>query len=421
MNLYIKEYIKILLLKMIQRKLTSIKSIYASYFETNVSNWNDEMCDLYENYYLDMKNEITYQNMLFNYFDKMNIQVNSKKLDICYFLQDADPDNSIDDWYYTRFWKKIIKNWNPHTYFFEYSVFLSKGSEATIYLENSSLYTHKTFDEYISMFRESFKLFVLYKYFPKYVPEIPIIGKTMIPHQSSTFYFYSQTYYDNGTYKDMLPNLTFKENINILIYLGNMLDEMQNKLNFIHGDLHYGNICINNDNKPVFIDFGYSSFILNDESYDTNWEVDLETYLIDSNDKDNLPIKTFTKTHMIEEYYSYCGDLFYFSYNMLLYLTKLRKRCMLSPTEELLYKLFNSFFEIQNNGQIYSLFEYLRILENEITFIVFFLSKSSRLFYTYLQSDSHSCVDIDAFYMQFDPKHFVEKIKIFQRNHILVD
>ncbi len=411
-----KKYINIDFYQMFEEKLASIKSIYDSYFESNISKWNIEMCDLYENYYQDMENTVSFENLLFKFFNKMNVNILSKKIDICYFLHDADINNSIDDWYYTRFWKKIIKHWDSNNYSIQYSSFLSKGSEAIIYVEDSSKYTYKVFDDYISMFRESFKLYVLYQYFPKYVPEIPIIGQTILS-KYNTSYFYSQTFYDNGSYKDMMYHLSLEENIKIFIHLGNMLDEMQNKLNFIHGDLHHSNICINNDKKPVLIDFSYSSFILNDESYDTDWEVDIEDYLIDKNDNDSLIMKSFTKNNMIDEYYSYCGDLFYFSYNILLYYTNLRKNSILNHTETLLYELFKSFFELENNGQKYNIFEYLRLLEKDIQFNIFFISKSSRLLSRYLELDNHSFVDIDKFYMQFDPKNFVTKMETFLAFH----
>lgn len=153
---------------------------------------------------------------------------------------------------------------------------INEGKRGAIYnLQNGTLVKEESIlptpesviqDKRINMFHNWKEAFIQYylshSISPQMVPKLAFIKKKNDQSQIRMEKIQGITFY-----QFILQNINdMKKIVDIWIRIASVLEELQKKLNFVHGDFHVKNVMITEKSDIYFIDFGLSSFSVSDPS-----------------------------------------------------------------------------------------------------------------------------------------------------------
>jgi serine/threonine protein kinase len=137
--------------------------------------------------------------------------------------------------------------------------------------------------------REMFVMLILYCLYDRYFPKIYLLYKDELffDFNHGTACIMEKLDIELFTYIDDHVNNP-NEFIEILIKICENLEHLQGEIEFMHRDLHTGNIMLNKNGEPVFIDAGTFSLDLTKKGI---------PYTINNNSNDTISILTFNKSY----------------------------------------------------------------------------------------------------------------------------
>ena len=153
---------------------------------------------------------------------------------------------------------------------------INEGKRGAIYnLQNGTLIKEESIlptpesviqDKRINMFHNWKEAFIQYylshSMSPQMVPKLAFIKKKNDQSQIRMEKIKGITFY-----QFILENINdMKKIVDMWIHIAKVLEELQKKLNFVHGDFHAKNVMITEKNEIYLIDFGLSSFSVSEPS-----------------------------------------------------------------------------------------------------------------------------------------------------------
>jgi hypothetical protein len=225
---------------------------------------------------------------------------------------------------YQNLYNEVHNKINPNN--FNYTTLKKIGYESAfgeIFMKNKKVVkkeklkkkNEKPFEEYynfMKIYKENLLQYYLYNFslklpensFLRCFPKMEMVSLkkyTNISNSAKNFMSFEMEKIDNETLWEYMDRTYNENNDNnlymILIRICDILKFYQDNLNFVHGDLHYDNILIENNTKKIyFIDFGRSSIkvpidyseVINEQTkkfnnwylvdniYDISYEQDIE-------------------------------------------------------------------------------------------------------------------------------------------------
>lgn len=254
---------------------------------------------------------------------------------------------------------------------------------------------------FLEIIQEAFVGYFLHSLFPLHVPKIYEIRRLERNSGKKKYVYFTQTFFQEGTYYANFDKYTLEEHIMILIQICQTLHKFQSLIHFIHADLKTNNICITRDpdTKDLcvhFIDFGYSSFVYQNRIIGADLDLAFGSFCKDMTFYEFSKEKQISHVANHSDPHKWSGDLFYLVYTILFYHAKFG-----TP----LFAILHPLFDVEVDGHRINVFnELYKLHESSFDFIGFFMSKSSSMFTEYFGS----AVDRDAFYERFLPEKMIQ-------------
>lgn len=382
----------------------------SEYNEYNIVHWMESENFFYARLFLDDL-DVHFQKFIFH----MNIPFDAKYKYTFFNLETKHNELEIKQYFKHQ---KMLDTHLVSSFSTNDKIRLQGSSFGKIYIdpvsEKNKRKLYKVFNMagfFLEIFHEAFVGYMLHTFFPDAVPEIYEIGKfekiVCTPVKKKYIYF-SQTYFENGTYFSLFDSLSFQEHLSYLIQVCEHIQKFQRTLEFIHCDLKTNNFCISDDRKSVsIIDFGYSSFVYQTNHINTDLSLSYDQFVKDKTFRTFSDNRVLTQELVRADKYKFSGDLFYLIYSILYH-------HLHNPSDiirnQKLYDTLHSLFDIHpKTDHFINIFDKMYELnQKSFDFIGFFMSKDSSMFIHYF---GDIIVNIDEFYERFLPVHLIQHLE----------
>jgi hypothetical protein len=286
-----------------------------------------------------------------------------------------------------------------------------ESSNCNVYIDRKSGVLYKDFchTSSLEMIRESYVQYLLHKIDSAHISNVfglykMIDSEISKPNKEKYVYFLAQNYFKDGTLYHRYRDLNRNQLLNMLIKLCDIMENLQNRYDFLHNDLKSNNICIDIESENVYlIDFGYSSLVYNGDFISSDFDLNLSDFL---NSKKFISFlkqnRKMNNDTINQNIYKNSGDLFYLIYTLLYY-----QNDSTNPLYDVLHPLFNVY---DINFGTMNIFDIMASRELSSQHIGFFITKSYDMFKAYFGENIR---DIDLFYTSFLPYNLKSYLKTF--------
>ncbi len=398
----------------------NIKNNYVSFNqkynnENNILSLNNNNMNIFQNLYKElydkMYGNINLINHVFYIFLKeMNFK-EEKLNNIDFKLSFSNYDEiSDDDVHIFINNKKLLKELISPIYFNNTNLTIITSSNANIYIDKNNKLLYKEFDtsSILNMINETFIQYLLHQMIPSNIPKVYSLYKNV--NLKYNTYIFTQKYIQDGTLYDNYLLFNKNDLLNILIKICELIQFLQENIDFLHNDFKINNICVDTSNNEVYlIDFGFSSLTYNSIFVCSDFNMNLENFVKNNTFKSFAENFIMKHTHVSLNKYKNSSDLLYLIYTILYYYQNDN-----NIIYDILYPLFNVKNRLNQNINLFDIF--IDLENNSFEHILFFMSKSDEMFDFYFNTIINNNVK-NEFFNRFLPHNLNNYLSSFLENN----